>query len=376
MRVFKVFHLSKFYKPYSGGLESVVADIAEGIKNYDIAVLAADPDRLDKTESINGVEVIRSTEIINIASTSIAPGYVLDVITNCRNNILHVHLPNPMANIALFCAFLCGRDMSNIVIHWHSDIVKQQGLLKLYKPLQTWLLRKAKKIIVTSQNYLDSSEPLQPFIDKCEVIPIGIDSIQYSIDLNLVSSIKAKHKDKKIIFSLGRHIYYKGFEYLIQAARNVSDAVFLIGGKGPDTEIYKQMISDYRLEDKVFLIGRIEDDDLASYYAVADVYAFPSIEKSEAFGVVQLEAMSVGTPIVATNIQGSGVPWVNEHMVSGLICEPKDTLALSDALNQILINDELRERLSVGAKVRFNELFTKENMINKIQSIYKEMINS
>jgi rhamnosyl/mannosyltransferase len=370
----QVCHLSKFYKPYSGGLESVVADIVEGITDFETSVLAADPDNLSKKETINGVNVIRSAEIINIASTSIAPGYIVDVIKICNGSILHVHLPNPMASFALFCAFLCGRDMSNIVIHWHSDIVKQKLLLALYKPLQSWLLRRAKKVIVTSQNYLDSSEPLQPFIKKCEVIPIGIDSIEGSVDQNLVSRIKDKYENKKIIFSLGRHIYYKGFEYLVEAAKDVNDAVFLIGGKGPDTEKYRRMIEEYQLQNTVFLLGRIEVDELPSYYAAADVYAFPSIEKSEAFGVVQLESMSVGTPIVATNIKGSGVPWVNEHMTSGLICEPKNALALSNSLNQILTDEELRHTLSIGAKKRFNEVFNKSKMIDSIDSVYKKLL--
>ncbi len=370
----QVCHLSKFYKPYSGGLESVVADLAEGFLNRNVSVLAADPDSLIRNEQINGVNVVRSIEYFNIASTSIAPGYIRDVIKHCDGSILHVHLPNPMANVALYCAFLCGRNMSNIVIHWHSDIVKQQGLLKLYQPLQTWLLRKAKRIIVTSQNYLDSSEPLLPFRNKCEVVPIGIDSIQSRVNQSLVKEIKAKHGDKKLVFSLGRHIYYKGFEYLIEAAKDVEGAVFLIGGKGPDTWTYKQKIKEYGLEDRVFLIGRVEDEDLPSYYAAADVFAFPSIEKSEAFGVVQLEAMSVETPIVATDIQGSGVPWVNKQMVSGLICKPKNSNELASALNKLLTDEQLHAQLSKGAKARFNELFTKEKMINKVESIYKEMI--
>jgi rhamnosyl/mannosyltransferase len=369
----QVSHLSKFYKPYSGGLESVVADIADGTKNFDVAVFAADPDNLEKYEMINQVKIIRSKEYLNVASTSIAPGYILDVIKGCHNSIIHVHLPNPMANIALLFAMLCGRDLTKIVIHWHSDIIKQQGLLKLYQPLQTWLLNKAKKIIVTSQNYLDSSEPLQPFLNKCEVIPIGIDSIESKVNPTMVEDIKTKYKDKKIIFSLGRHIYYKGFEYLIEAARNVENAVFLIGGKGPDTKYYSQKIREYGLENKVFLIGRVEDDELPSYYAAADVFAFPSIEKSEAFGVVQLEAMSVGVPIVATNIQGSGVPWVNKHMESGLVCKPKSATEFAKALNKVLTDVELHQKLSDGAKQRYRAFFTKEKMINKMQTIYKEI---
>lgn len=370
-----IIHLSKFYKPYSGGLESVVADIAEGVGEYDVSVLAADMNGLSKNEVINKVKVIRSKELFNIASTSIAPDYIVDVIKNCNGNLLHVHLPNPMANLALFCAFISGRDISNIIIHWHSDIVKQKGLLSLYKPFQTWLLRKAKVIIVTSQRYLDSSEPLKPYRDKCIVVPIGIDSIQNRVNQNLVNEIKAKHENKKIVFSLGRHIYYKGFEYLIEAAKSIEGAVFLIGGKGPDTSTYEKIIKRLGLEDKVFLIGRVEDDELPSYYAAADVFAFPSIEKSEAFGVVQLEAMSVGTPIVATDIKGSGVPWVNKHMSSGLVCKPKDSTDLALALNSLLTDIHLHTKLSQGAKARFNELFTKEKMNTKIQAVYKEMVS-
>jgi glycosyltransferase involved in cell wall biosynthesis len=370
----QVIHLSKFYKPYSGGLESVVADLAEGAHAFNTTVLAADSENLINHEIINDINVIRSKEYFNLASTSLAPGYIRDVIKHCNGSILHVHLPNPMANVALYCAFLCGRDMSNIVIHWHSDIVKQQGLLKLYQPLQTWLLRKAKKIIVTSQNYLDNSEPLLPFRNKCEVVPIGIDSIQSKVDQNLVTDIKAKYKNKKIVFSLGRHIYYKGFEYLIEAAKGVEGAVFLIGGKGPDTDIYKQKIREYRLEDKVFLIGRVEDIDLPSYYAAADIFAFPSIEKSEAFGVVQLESMSVGTPVISTDIKGSGVPWVNKHMESGIICKPKSSEKLAEAINTLVTDDLLLEKLACGAKNRFSSKFTKDHMVDKIVDIYNGMV--
>ena len=365
--------LSKFYKPYSGGLESVVADIAEGVNGFKVSVLAADPNNLTQSEIINNIEVIRSKEYFNFASTSFAPGYIIDLIKHSDNSILHVHLPNPLANIALFLAFLGGQDLSQVVIHWHSDIIKQKYLLTLYKPLQSWLLKKAKVIIVTSQRYLDSSEPLMPYRDKCIVVPIGIDSIQPKVNENLVLSLKSKYRGKKIVFSLGRHIYYKGFEYLIEAARKVENSVFLIGGKGPDTHKYISMIKEYNLEDRVKLIGRVEDEELPSYYAAADVFCFPSIEKSEAFGVVQLESMSVSTPVISTDIAGSGVPWVNKHGESGLVCEPKDVKSLAEALNRVLNNNELHKSLSKGAYLRYLKYFTKDKMINKTEQVYKDI---
>lgn len=369
----RVIQLSKFYKPYSGGLESVVVDVSEGIYGFDVSVLAADPNNLKNREVINNVEIIRSKEYFNLASTSFAPKYIMDTLKYSNGGILHVHLPNPLANIALFFAFLARRDLSKIVIHWHSDIVKQKYLLALYKPLQSWLLKKAKVIIVTSQRYLDSSEALKTYKDKCIVVPIGIDSIQSKVNEDLVLSLKSKYRGKKIVFSLGRHIYYKGFEYLIEAARKVENSVFLIGGKGPDTHKYISMIKEYNLEDSVKLIGRVEDEELPSYYAAADVFCFPSIEKSEAFGVVQLESMSVSTPVISTDIAGSGVPWVNKHGESGLVCEPKDVKSLAEALNRVLNNNELHKSLSKGAYLRYLKYFTKDKMINKTEQVYKDI---
>lgn len=368
-----VLQLSKFYKPYSGGLESVVVDISEGVCGFDVSVLAADPTSLRKKEVINNVEVIRSKEYFNLASTSFAPKYIADTLKYTDGGILHVHLPNPLANIALFFAFLAHRDLSKIVIHWHSDIIKQKYLLALYKPLQSWLLKKAKVIIVTSQCYLDSSEPLMPYREKCVVVPIGIDCIQPKVNEDLVLSLKNKYQGKKIVFSLGRHIYYKGFEYLIEAAKEVENGVFLIGGKGPDTSKYISMIKKFNLEDRVKLIGRIEDEDLPSYYAAADVFCFPSTEKSEAFGVVQLESMSVSTPVISTDIEGSGVPWVNKHEESGLVCEPKDVKSLAEALNRVLNSNELHKSLSEGAYSRYLKYFTKDKMINKTEQVYKDI---
>ncbi|MFA0467067.1 glycosyltransferase [Vibrio breoganii] len=365
----KIVHLSKFYKPYSGGLESVVESIAEA-GHGQTTVLAVDVDALPSEEVINGVLVVRSKEQLSIASTPISLPYIFDSIKHAKGSILHVHLPNPLANIAIFFAFLLRRDTSRVIVHWHSDIVKQKKLLKLYKPLQDWILRHAKAIIVTSQNYLEHSEQLRSFRDKCLVVPIGIDSINHKVKTDLVSEIKDKYGNKKIVFSLGRHIYYKGFEYLINAAKSVDDAVFLIGGKGPDTKKYQSIISELGLDERVFLIGRVEDEDLPSYYAAADVFCFPSVEKSEAFGVVQLEAMSVGTPVISTDIKGSGVPWVNKHGHSGVVCLPKDSLSLSEALNIVLSNDAYCNKLGLGALTRYQELFTKDKMNAKIRELY------
>lgn len=375
----KILQLSKFYKPYCGGVESVVADLSEGLtdKGYTVCVLAiGKPLASKKPEIINNVKVIRAKELFSIAQTSISLDYVIKAIKNINNyDIVHIHLPNPLANIAYLLASIIKKNKSKLVIHWHSDIIKQKKLLILYKPILYWLLKKADTIIVTSQIYLEHSEQLSEFKNKCSIVPIGIDSLEKDISKTTVNLIKNKYNSKNIVFSLGRHIYYKGFEYLILAAKQVENTVFLIGGSGPDTEKYKKLIKNNKLEEKVFLIGRIEQNDLASYYKASKIFCFPSIEKSEAFGVVQLEAMSIGTPVISTDILGSGVPWVNENNTSGLVCRPKDAISLSKCLNEIINNDLIKEKLSIGAKNRYNQIFTKNKMVDDTEKIYMKINN-
>jgi rhamnosyl/mannosyltransferase len=317
---------------------------------------------------------MRSKEHFNIAKVSIAPGYILDVLKECNGQILHVHLPNPLATVAVIIASICGKDVSKLVVHWHSDVVNQRFLKILFWPFEAWILHKSNTVIVTSQRYLESSESLSQYVDKCVVVPIGIESIAGGINVELVRDLKHNYPGKKIIFSLGRHVYYKGFEDLIEAAKYVSDAVFVIGGSGPDTEKYRTQIAKDGLDGKVYLVGRVPDEDLPSYYAAADVFCLPSNEKSEAFGVVQLEAMSIGTPVVSGNIIGSGVPWVNTHMDSGLVFEPNNVESLAGCLNLIISDSSLRQDLAIGAKRRFEKYFTKDKSIESIDSVYKELL--
>lgn len=370
----KIVQLSKFYKPYCGGVESVVADISEGLSNLgkDVTVIACSKDGNTRVESVDSVQVRYSKELFSFASTSFSFDYIRNVISSSSSgSIFHVHLPNPLANFAMFICYLLGRKNMKIIVHWHSDIIKQKRLLVLYTPLMNWLLNKATNIIVTSDNYLENSEQLHDFRTKCVVVPIGIDGIDDLVSVSKVQEIKNNYIGKNIVFSLGRHIYYKGFEYLIQASKNIDNTVFIIGGSGPDTDKYRKLINEYGVSDRVILIGRIDDNDLPSYFSAADVFCFPSTEKSEAFGVVQLEAMSVSTPVISSNIVGSGVPWVNKHNSSGLVCEPKSVDSLSHCLDVILNNSDLRKELSSGARLRFNSLFDKDTMVSKINDVYK-----
>ena len=370
----KILQLGKFYPPDTGGIETVIYDIAEVLnKNNTIScdVLCSNKNYTYKEELINGYKVMRTKTFGIYFSTSFTLQMIFKLKEIIQNyDVIHVHLPDPMANIALLCV---NPSKQKIILHWHSDIIKQKYLLRLYEPLQKWMLRKASKIIATTPKYIKESKYLQKFKDKCVSIPIGIDENKLKSCETQVIKIREQYKNKKIIFSLGRLVYYKGFEYLIKSANYLSDEyIILIGGTGPLKEKLTTLISENNLEHKVKLLGRIEDENLGNYYKSCDIFCLPSIAKSEAFGIVQIEAMSFAKPIVATKIKGSGVDWVNKDGVSGINVQPKNSQALANAFTTIINNKEKYNAYCNNSLERFNTLFIREEMCNKIIKIYGE----
>lgn len=286
-------------------------------------------------------------------------------------DIIHVHHPDPMAAVALLFSGYKGK----VILHWHSDIQKQKYALKLYSPIQSWLIRRANLIVGTTPVYIASSPYLASVQDKCTYLPIGIEGIEWN--QRRVDEIRKRYSGKKIIFSLGRLVGYKGFKYLIDAANYLSDDyVILIGGSGKlFGELSEQIVANH-LQNRVSLLGRVSDEDLPNYYAACDLFCLSSIQKTEAFAIVQVEAMSCHKPIVATNIPGSGVSWVNAHGVSGENVPIADSKTLAQALGKILMDKECYARYSSGAYERFQQNFKIDKMIDKCLDIYEKVLEN
>ena len=374
----KVLQLGKFYPPDIGGIESAIYEITEELNRRGIKcdVLCSNSKREYKKEVMTReayqYKVIRTKSYGKILSTSITPQMIfrLREIIN-KYDIIHLHHPNPMANLALFLSKPKGK---RIVVHWHSDIIRQRFSLMFYKPLLNWMLKHADVIIATSPKYIEESEQLLAFREKCVDIPRGIRKDKLCSNPKVVSSLREKYKGKKIIFSIGRFVAYKGFEYLIESARYLpSDYIILIGGDGPLRSKYKKIIERYNFFDKVKLLGRLPHDMLTNYYDVCDVFCLPSVSKNEAFGLVMVEAMSFGKPVVATKIKGSGVNWVNQQGITGLNVEPKNPKALAQAIEFICNNREVYKKFSENALKRFNEEFTIEKEVSRILEVYKSL---
>lgn len=365
----KILQLGKFY-PIRGGVEKVMYDLMIGLseRGVDCDMLCAVDGRKAWTLPINEhAKLMGCPSWTKLAATMISPAMIFSLRRLCDNyDLIHVHHPDPMACLALFCSGYKGK----VVLHWHSDIQKQRMLLRLYRPLQNWLLKRAGLIVGTTPVYLKESPYLQQVQHKTVCLPIGVEPICPSPEA--VEKLRNKYGGRKIIFSLGRLVPYKGFRYLVEAGKYLDDRyVILIGGEGILREDLQKEIDDLNLRGKVELLGRVSDEELPAYYGACSVFCLSSVQKTEAFAIVQIEAMSCGKPVVATNIPQSGVSWVNAHGYSGLNVTPGNARELAEAIRNITKDEETYRRYAGNAKARYLEVFTKECMINQCIKIYE-----
>lgn len=365
-----ILQLGKFF-PIRGGVEKVMYDLMLGLSDRKIRcdmLCASTEDYPAETIELNdfgSVMVMRTR--FKFAATMIAPAMMTKLRRIAKYyDIIHIHHPDPMACLALFLSRYKGK----VVLHWHSDILKQKTLLRLYAPLQNWLIKRADLIVGTTPVYVAESSFLQKVKHKVDYIPIGVLPVQVSAEK--VAAIKGKYQGKYLIFSLGRLVDYKGYEYLIRAAGYLSNNYqIVIGGKGPLQEPLSVLIHELGVEDRVTLLGYVSDEDVPAYYAAADIFCVSSIWKTEAFAIVQIEAMSCGIPIVSTHIPGSGVSWVNQDGVSGLVVEKENPEALANAFEKIATDPVLKRRLSEGSRKRYETHFTRDKMVGKSLELYK-----
>ena len=368
----KILQIGKFY-PIRGGVEKVMYDLTTGLSSRGVEcdMLCADHEGRGRTIEVGPKgRVLSCRTWLKLAATLLSPSMVSTAMRICRRyDIVHIHHPDPMACLALFCARYKGK----VILHWHSDIVKQKTILQFYRPLQSWLIRRADLIIGTTPAYLAGSPWLQKVQHKCVSLPIGIPTVPEATAE--AEALQAKYPGKKIIFSLGRLVPYKGFEYLVKAASQLSDDyVVLIGGEGPLRARLEEEIAARGLQQKVHLLGYIADSDLPGYFHGCTLFCLPSVFKTEAFGIVQIEAMSCGKPVVATTIEGSGTSWVNKHGFSGLNATPCNAEELADAISDITADADSYARYSRNARERYENEFTDKKMINTyIELLWKCM---
>lgn len=350
----------------------MIYNVREGLAARGVRcdVLCCNKGTASLREVVRNGTIYRAGFFGHLFSMPLSPGLFVHFWRIAANyDVIALHHPDPAATLALF--LLRRRVRAGIVVHWHSDVVRQKVALRLFLPLQRWLLRRAFAVVVSSPVYARSRH-LEAVRDKVLVVPIGIERRAPRGDAARVAAFRARYADAVLVFALGRLVYYKGFEYLVEAGAHLDGSLkILIGGDGPYRRRLRRLIARHGLTRKVFLLGSLDDDEAQVCYQACDVFCLPSVLPSEAFGIVQIEAMRLGKPVVATRLPGSGVSWVNADRVSGLNVAPRDPVALARAINVLARNPGLARRFGERGRRRFEALFTREHMCDLLQRIYR-----
>lgn len=370
----KVLQLGKFFPPVRGGIETATWKLAEGLNARGVAtdVLVAHTEaRTVHERAAAGYSVVRVASLGQFHSVSLAPKlpFELSAIAG-RYDLIHVHMPDPLAALALWWA----RPRGRVVLHWHSDVVRQRLMMPLYAPLQRWLLARADAVIATSPPYAEASAALAPWRHKLHVIPLGIADPLERLEPARVQTLRNAHAGRRLVAALGRMTYYKGFDVLIEAATQLPpDVRVLIGGSGAGFAACEQQVRQRGLEDRVFLLGDIDDAEVPALMAAAELFCLPSTERAEAFGVAMLEAMAMGRPAVCARIPGSGVPWLNRHGETGLVVPPGDAAAMAAAIGELLADPARARQLGAAARARYEADFRAEQMVDATLALYRSL---
>jgi glycosyltransferase involved in cell wall biosynthesis len=367
-RRLKVLQVGKFYPPHMGGIETHLQALCSQLReSVDLEVVVANDSRHRIEERIDGVQVSRIPTISVLASTPVCPGMIARIRAS-RADIVHIHLPNPLAILSYLASGYGGR----LLVTYHSDTVRQKRLATLFEPFLHAALRRSSAIIATSPDYLRTSAVLAHHLDRCHVIPYGIALDRFEhCDTDAVLKLRQEYGER-LVLSTGRLVYYKGFEYLIRAMIHVRGKLIIIGD-GPLRAKLQALIDSLDLHKKVILAGQVQNDQIVPYYHAADVFALASVERSEAFGIVQIEAMSAGLPVVNTALD-SGVPFVSLDGQTGLTVPPANPDALSAAINRLLDEPRLRQSFGDAARRRARQQFSLEAMTSRTLGLYEHVM--
>ncbi len=359
----KILHLYKDYYPVLGGIENHVKVLAEAqaAAGHQVTVLVCDPGRRTRTETLNGVAVIKAGRLMTAASMPLSFAQPW-IAARLHPDIVHVHSPYPLGEVTAWLL----KPRTPLVITHHSDVVRQQGWLRLYGPLLRRVLRHADRILATSPRYIAASPWLNPVEGKCAVIPLGVDAQRFRPPAEPFDG-------PPTLLAVGRLRYYKGLDALLRALTSLPDVHLNIVGTGPMEAEWRTLSQTLGLQERVRFLGEVDDDALPDQYHRAHLFVLPANARSEAFGTVLLEAMASGLPCVSTEV-GTGTSWVVQDGVTGCVVPPNDPAALVEAIRGLLETPGVLETMGCAARVRVEEEFTQERMIERVMRVYESLL--
>jgi glycosyltransferase involved in cell wall biosynthesis len=373
----RIAHLGKFFHPSHGGIEVSVRSLAQAQAKLGctVRVICMDHERGGATriERDGAVEVVRLRRAASFCKIDYCPD-LPRLIRDSEADLLHLHTPNP----SMILGLMLSGDRRPLVISHHSDVVKQRLRRLLFKPVERAVYDRARLVLAMSPPYIAGSAVLRRCGDRLGVLPIGLDLAPYlhpSSEIEAKAALLRRSIPGPLWFSCGRLVYYKGFETAMHALRSVP-GTWVIVGDGPLRTRLERLAARLNVQDRVRFAGKLlGEEELVAHYLAADAFWFPSNARSEAYGLVQVEAMASGCPVINTAIPNSGVPWVSRHEESGLTVPVNDPASFSAAARRLLEEPGLRDRLAAGGRTRAVAEFDRETMGRRSMMLYSAMLS-
>ncbi len=376
----RIVHIYKDYFPVLGGIENHVKLLAEAqaARGHAVTVLVTQiANRKSEIEKVNGVRVVKTARQLNVQSAPISAQFASRVHHETRRaDIAHLHAPYPIGEA---CNLWFGQAKKTIIT-WHSDIVRQKTLLRVYAPVLRRVVANADSIICTSEPYKRTSPWLTDAQDKCVIVPYGIQlerfaqltEAQHTKSAAFRADLLARANGGLVLLCVGQLRHYKSFDTLIRALPKLPNVAMAIAGTGPYEAPWKAVAEEVGVADRVVFLGQTGQSDLPALYHSSDVFVLPSNSRAEAFGIVNIEAMACCVPLVTTDV-GSGTSWVNQDGVTGFVVPPMNPDALVRAIDQ-LRDPMLRKRMGESGRARAFAEFTEAKMIERIEAVYEDVL--
>jgi rhamnosyl/mannosyltransferase len=363
-----ILQIYKDYYPVLGGIENTVRVLAEHLsrRGHRVTVLVTNTQPRDEVVQHGNLTIIKAARALHLASTPLSPAMLAHARRLTDVDVVHLHFPYPPGDLVSLA--VPGRPP--LVVTYHSDIVRQQTMLRLYGPLLRRTLARAARILPTSPHYIASSPWLRPHAQRCTVVPLSIDPWRFAhADSDAAAALRTRYAPPLLLF-VGKLRYYKGLHFLLEALPLLrTPARLLLVGSGPEEARLRAQVRQAGLNAQVHMLGEVSDTDLNALYHAADVFVLPSHLRSEAFGIVQLEAQAAGLPVVSTEL-GTGTSYVNQHGVTGFVVPPASPPALARALDTLIANPTLARHFGAAGQQRARQQFSHEHMIEQVEAIY------
>ncbi len=360
----RILHIYKDYYPVLGGIENYVKALAEAQAEagHEVTVSVCAPRWRGDTRWRKGVRVIRSGRLATVASMPLSLTQPL-VIALQQADLVHLHSPYPLGEVSTWLF----RRRLPVVMTYHSDIVRQRRWLRLYAPILRRVLQRVDAIIATSPPYVESSPWLRPVREKCVVVPLWVDVRRFAPPLHPFDG-------PPTLLFVGRLRYYKGLDTLLQAMTYLPQVQLKVVGTGPMAESWRQLAERLGVAKRVHFLGEVDDATLPRLYHQAHLFVLPSNARSEAFGLVLLEAMASALPCVSTEL-GTGTSWIVEDGRSGRVVPPRDPQAMAAVIDDLLSDRRRLAAMGAAARARVEAHFTLEHMVAGVDAVYRDLLS-